>query len=77
MKLFAWRPHGHGPLSWFVMAATFEEAESCVLEEIKRLKSLPDWDYNRITDYECDGWGTDSYEITVAERGVVLYNAND
>lgn len=39
--------------------------------------ALPAGNSERITDYECGGWGTDYYTLTVADRGCVLCNDND
>lgn len=77
MKLFAWYPISHGALSWFVMAESEEEARKYVEAEIARRKSLDSNHPERITDYECRGWGTDQYVFEVADRGVVLCNSND
>jgi hypothetical protein len=68
MKLYAWQPHGHGELSFFVVAESEEEARRHVEEHI-RLSGVSSCDYQ--------GWGTDYYQLTVAEPGMVLRNFND
>lgn len=77
MKLYAWQPKGHGQLSWFVSAETEEAARDAVEREIARRKALDSLDLDRITDYETSGWGTDYYELTAVEPGVVVANDND
>ena len=77
MKLYAWQPRGHGSLSWFVCAETEEAARAAVESEIARRKSLDLLDLDRITDFEVRGWGTDYYELTVVEPGVVVANENE
>ena len=77
MKLYAWQPNGHGEFSWFVAAETEADAKAAVEKEMARRKALPLGDIDRITDYECGGWGTDYYTLTVADAGTVLLNAND
>lgn len=77
MQLFAFHPNGHGPLSFFVVAATESEARSAVNAEIERRLALPPGNGERITAYEFCGWGTDGYTLTVAAPGVVLCNEND
>lgn len=76
MKLFAWQPNGHGELSWFVLAADELEARKAVEDEITRRLALHAGNSERITEYECNGWGTDYYTLTVADRGYVLCNDN-
>jgi hypothetical protein len=68
MKLFGWKPKGHGEYSFFVVADSEEKAQLAVNEYIKNHKLRPD---------ECQGWGTDYYELEVAEVGQVLYNCNE
>ena len=69
MKLFAFQPHGHGELSFFVVAASEEEARGFV---DARIASDPD-----ITEFDCAGWGTEYYGVTVVEPGQVAVNYND
>jgi hypothetical protein len=77
MKLYAWQPKGHGELSWFVVAES--EAAACekVWLEIQRRSTLEFVSQGRIDKYDYDGFGTDYYELTVVEAGVVLTNNND
>ena len=76
MKLFAWQPNGHGELSWFVLAEDEPEARKAVETEILRRRALPLGNSDRITKYDFDGWGTDYYTLTVADRGCVICNDN-
>lgn len=69
MKLFAFQPRGLRALSFFVVAASEEEARGFV---DARIASDPD-----ITEFDCAGWGTEYYEVTVAEPGQVVVNYND
>jgi hypothetical protein len=77
VKLYAWQPQGHGELSWFVVAESEAQARASVETEITRRKALPIGDLDRVTEYECGGWGTDYYSLTVAEPGAVLTNGNN
>ena len=77
LKLYAWQPKGHGELSWFVLAKSEMAAKSYVESEMVRRKSLPDGDDCKISNYECRGWGTEYYALTVASIGVVLTNENE
>lgn len=77
MKLFAWQPGGHGSMSWFVLAEDEAEARKAVDADIARRLALPAGDSERITEYECSGWGTGYYTLAVADRGCVLCNNND
>lgn len=77
MKLFAWQPDGHGSPSWFVLAEDEAEARKAVDADISRRLALPAGNSERITGYECSGWGTDYYTLTVADRECVLCNNND
>ncbi len=77
MKLFAWHPQWDGPLSWLVVAETEQAARSAVEAEIARRKALPFSDSDHIGEYECDGWGTDRYSMTVTEAGTVIAHENN
>lgn len=78
MRLYAWQPNGHGEYSWFVMAENEKAAREAVEREMDRRRSIPagSGDLDRITEYECGGWGTDYYTLTIADPGVVLANDN-
>lgn len=71
MKLCAWQPRGHGELSLFVCAENEQQAREAVKREIARPN-----DPDEPTRY-FDGWGTDYYELTVAEPLQVILNEND
>lgn len=74
MKLYAWQPKGHGETSFFVMAENEADARKYVDAKIAQ-----GWHYqpNVRMDYAADGWGTDYYELTVADVGQVVTNDND
>lgn len=80
MKLYAWKPRGHGEQSFFVAAESEGEARAAVDEEIQRLLNLSscDEDYwgDVYTHADFNGWGTDYYVLTVVEPGIVLRNDN-
>lgn len=77
MKLYAWQPTGHGELSFFVAARTEEEAREAVEKYIAEW-SRSDANFSqRIRSGDIHGWGTDYYELTVCEPGVVIVNNND
>lgn len=74
-KLFAFQPSGHGEPSFFVMALTEYEARARVdawfrenREESGIIEQEKIWNG--------DVYGKDYYEMTVADRGVVLTNDN-
>ena len=64
MKLYAWRPDGHGQLSFFVMAESEQAARAAVEAAVERIRG----DGRR---YDVDGWGTDYYELSVYAAGEV------
>ena len=68
MKLYAWRPGGYGEYSFFVVAESEQKAREAVTEHIKN---------NRLHPAEYGGWGTEYYEMQIAEIGEVLYNVNE
>ena len=80
MKLYAFQPRGHGEFSFFVCAASEEEARQAVDAHIRQRKQQHVLAIERC-DYESDcraaGWGTDYYELTVFEPGQVAENDND
>lgn len=73
MKLYAWQPRGHGQLSFFVCASSEEEARIAVHKAIDVFRAQESWR----ADYETKGWGTDYYDLSVVEPGVVITNCND
>jgi len=64
MKLYAFQPRSYGELSFFVMAESEVEARAAV-------------DNYGTEPHEKEGWGTNYYELTVADAGQVLVNSND
>lgn len=70
MKLFCYQPSGHGQLSFYVIAENEAEAYQKVQEKVNALRAEGH-------HYDCDGWGTDYYELIIADIGEVLTNAND
>lgn len=70
IKLFAFQPNGFGQYSFFVMAEEEAEARQAVEKYI-----------NEKFDSTCNlpyaGFGTNSYKLTVLDRGEVITNAND
>ena len=76
MKLFAWQPQGHGEYSWFVVAVDEHSARTAVEADMARRKLLPYEDLEHVGELEVAGWGTEYYELTVAEPGQVVVNDN-
>lgn len=68
MRLYVWRPDGHGPLSFFVMAEDEATARAAVDARVKALLKRH--------GYYVSGWGTSDYELTVYEAGEVVEHAN-
>ena len=68
MKLYVWRPDGHGQKTFMVVAASEDEGRQAVTAYIKE---------NYDSDYGSDGWGTDYYMLEVFEPGQVAENDND
>jgi hypothetical protein len=77
LRLYAWRPNGHGELSWFVVAETEAEAKDAVDREIARRLALPWDDPAHIGVCEVEGWGSEYYTLTVAKRGHPVDNSNE
>lgn len=73
MKLYGFRPKGHGPISFFVMADNKKEAVKAIDDEIKVIQAEADKNWWQIST---DGWGTDYYECKEVGAGVVLTNNN-
>lgn len=75
MNLYAFRPNGHGPQSFFVMAESEEEARMLINARIAlRTKSDPEFPYG---DYGLDEWTEGNYEMKVYMPGQVATNSND
>jgi hypothetical protein len=74
LRLYAWQPDEcHGPLSFFVMARSEEEAKRFVVEHVR--KNRMDYPSPYFLPPFCGG--EDPYVLTVAGVGEVLTNDND
>lgn len=69
MKLFAFRPDGHGQQSFFVVAKDELEARERVTQHIIK-------HYGAGFGYDVEGWGTDYYSMTEHEITEVIENDN-
>jgi hypothetical protein len=65
----------HGPYSFFVAAASEEEAKKAVVKYIAEHIGKNDGHY--IDEYHTQDYGTDSYILTVLNPGDVITNCND
>lgn len=74
MKLFYLQPDGHGPMSYFVMAETAEEAAKAINAE------RACWAAEGCRGHYSDGWGgvdaVKPSDLAVAAPGEVLTNDN-
>lgn len=77
MKLFAFKPNGHGPYSFFVMAENEEQAKKSVQDHINKFYPSRTDGRNNPWRMETNGWGTDDYEMSVYEENEVAENCND
>jgi len=80
-KLYAFQPSGHGEPSFFVIALTEYEARSRVDAWFSENRLDEDGEPRRnILDQEKawngQNYGDNYYEMTVADRGVVITNDN-
>lgn len=71
MKLYVWTAKTHGPMSFFVMAESEEQAKEYVDKYIATISQEDGY-----TEYYYDGWGTDYYVLTVYEQGQVVDHEN-
>ena len=69
MKLFAFKPQGHGDKSFFIMTTDIDTAKQKVMEYCKQHKN--ECGYMNYT------YDTDYYEITVVGENIVIENNND
>ena len=67
ITLYVWKPNGHGPKSFFVMAKSTEEALNSVITYINEM----DDDYSYPRDFPV------GYEIETYSMGAVACNDND
>lgn len=72
MNLYAFRPAGHGPVSMFVVAESEQEARQAVTKHMQVQKAA---DPNAFY-YDYQNGDLNAYELTVADCGVVVENAN-
>jgi hypothetical protein len=72
MKLYAFKPQGHGEHSFFTIAKSEEEAIKAVTNHVETVYAK-----GGIYEYDAAGWGTDYYKMTVVEEGQVVHNNND
>jgi len=75
MKLFAFRPNGHGEDSFFTIAESEEQARENIEKIILSGNSI----YGKSKEgypINCSGWNTDYYTLTVYEIGEVAINSN-
>jgi len=77
MKLYVFRPNGHGPLSWFVVANSHDEAITEVQAEIDRRRTLAPGAQDWLSKHDYDGWDEGEYELETHGIGVVVSHAND
>lgn len=70
MQLYAYQPKGYGQYSFFVIAADEREARRAVEKYIED-------NFDSTCSLPYAGFGTDSYKLTVLDRGEVIFNAND
>ena len=67
MKLYAWQPRGHGPLSFFVLAESEETARAAVAQKIQDNDDL---------EFDTKAW-PEGYELSIFAAGEVATNYND
>lgn len=72
MKLYSWKPDGHGQKSFYVVAESYNEAIVAVSSYIT--SHLGKFDKEYLTNYCIDGWGTDYYKLTVVDPLNVITN---
>ncbi len=70
MKLYAFQPNGYGQYSFFVMAESEDEARRAIEKYIEET-------FDSTCNLPYAGFGTESYKLTMLERGEVITNAND
>jgi hypothetical protein len=73
MKLYVFRPGGHGQLTFMVCAKNEEEARVLTQEHIDAMYRSGSGRYI----YDAQGWSTDYYALEVYEPGQVVENDNN
>lgn len=66
MKLYTFRPQGHGQYTFSVIAESEDAARNAVSDHVNK---------NHF-EYEADGWNTDYYKMEVYDSGKVSENDN-
>ena len=69
VKLYAWRPSGHGEYSFYVASTSEEAARIAVQAEVDDLRKRD--------VYGASGWGTDYYTLECVGLNEVMTNDND
>ena len=72
MKLYAFKPNGHGECSFFTIAKNKKQAIEIIDKHIK-----DKYYKNGELDYRAKGWSTDYYKIFIIKEGEVIENDND
>ena len=72
MKLYVWRPKGHGELTFMVVAETMEDATIAVIRHIQEHYTISAYPI-----YEAQGFGGGYYQLEIYEPGEVAENNND
>jgi hypothetical protein len=65
MKLYIWDPQSHGEHTLYIVAPSEDTARSLADQYVAK------------HPHDFHGWGTDHYELTVAEPFEVVTHAND
>jgi hypothetical protein len=73
MKIYCWRPNGHGPLTFSVLASSEVEAQTIIDNYIQEHFR----ESNGRLRYEAQGWDTGGYELFVYQPGQVMVHEND
>jgi hypothetical protein len=82
MKLYIWQPRGFGEMSFSIVAESEEAAREAVnlkISELLEKGQREDYyeDDNIYRPHHFDGWGTEYYQLTVVELGVVVLHDNE
>jgi len=75
VKLYAFQPEGHGPLSYFVMAESEAQARAAVRRYIVDNMNKPKTAY--ITGNDLRKWDDGYQQCRVFDVGEVITNDND
>ena len=76
MKFYLWRPTGHGPHSFGVMASSEEEARLLIDEHIQKKHYVIGKYVLPKYEYQAQGW-PENYELSVIEAGEIFEHEND